>query len=623
MSLPGMNPGVSRSRPLLIYATRRGGHGAVRGDAPAQPGRERAWAGGRRAAASVGRGGGQGRASCRRSSGPAQSGVGRGPLCRPAGAAARPQGPGPARGPRPLAAGLPPLPDLQPAGGAGGPGPGLGLSARAAPAPGAGRHHRLPAAAPERAGPRPHLPGRARLAAAAALAANPAGRPGGRGTGGERGAWPVAGARAGSGCRLRRGCAGRGRGVLRRAAAPWPHRALRPARRRLAGLQSVRGGAGLGGRRRPGAPFLGAAAAGAGAGRGDVRRPGRYPGHPGGRGVGVLGGRTRPADHGPPPPSVMRVAGNPALQCGGYPLRPVRKPAGGRPWVPSCRAQPRVSTRSCPAPGRAASVRWSGGGPYSCTAPLSRRPLALSGRVAPRWSVTRGRPRPHAHGPVAPGQRPHIGVLLTPVGAPNGAFATTGSPSCDAALSLQGIRELEVAMDTRILIIEDDEATAEVMRQVLADEGYTVEHAASPRQARALLAAGDAASWDLVISDAVLTGDGDPRAWLNELRVLTAAPVVIVTGWLQALFADYAERCFAASRHWSRRPSPSRSGSANGRSICTYTRRWGGSTSSGTTACTARSAGKRCACAHAWRTPWPTPCTCWNRPARPMPWPAR
>lgn len=101
-------------------------------------------------------------------------------------------------------------------------------------------------------------------------------------------------------------------------------------------------------------------------------------------------------------------------------------------------------------------------------------------------------------------------------------------------------------MDTRILIIEDDEATAEVMRQVLADEGYTVEHAASPRQARALLAAGDAASWDLVISDAVLTGDGDPRAWLNELRVLTVAPVVIVTGWLQALFADYAERGFAA-----------------------------------------------------------------------------
>ncbi len=101
-------------------------------------------------------------------------------------------------------------------------------------------------------------------------------------------------------------------------------------------------------------------------------------------------------------------------------------------------------------------------------------------------------------------------------------------------------------MDTRILIIEDDEATAEVMRQVLADEGYTVEHAASPRQARALLSAGDAASWDLVISDAVLTGDGDPRAWLNELRVLTAAPVVIVTGWLQALFADYAERGFAA-----------------------------------------------------------------------------
>jgi two-component system response regulator QseB len=101
-------------------------------------------------------------------------------------------------------------------------------------------------------------------------------------------------------------------------------------------------------------------------------------------------------------------------------------------------------------------------------------------------------------------------------------------------------------MATWILVIEDDEAIAEVLHQVLSDEGYTVEHARSPQQARALLAAPDAASWDLIISDASLARNGNPLAWLNELRALTAVPIVIVSAWPQALLADYAERGFAA-----------------------------------------------------------------------------
>jgi CheY-like chemotaxis protein len=105
---------------------------------------------------------------------------------------------------------------------------------------------------------------------------------------------------------------------------------------------------------------------------------------------------------------------------------------------------------------------------------------------------------------------------------------------------------MDMAMSISILIIEDDEAIAEVVRQVLSDEGYSVERARSLQQARTLLTAPDAVSWDLVLSDAVLASDGDKLSRLNDLRALTRAPIVILSGWPQTLFADYAERGFAA-----------------------------------------------------------------------------
>lgn len=101
-------------------------------------------------------------------------------------------------------------------------------------------------------------------------------------------------------------------------------------------------------------------------------------------------------------------------------------------------------------------------------------------------------------------------------------------------------------MDARILVIEDDESIAAVMLQVLAEEGYSITSARSTHEAQQILTAADGRSWDLVISDATLGRKSERQPWLTELRRLTTAPIVIVSGWPAKAFAGYEEQGFAA-----------------------------------------------------------------------------
>ncbi len=115
-------------------------------------------------------------------------------------------------------------------------------------------------------------------------------------------------------------------------------------------------------------------------------------------------------------------------------------------------------------------------------------------------------------------------------------------------------------MTARILLVEDDAASANRLLPLLAAEGYAVEWARSADRARTLLGAAHSASWDLVISAALATSGiapeawlrelcslttaalapgAPPEVWLRELRSLTTAPIVAISDWSEELFVAY------------------------------------------------------------------------------------
>ena len=100
----------------------------------------------------------------------------------------------------------------------------------------------------------------------------------------------------------------------------------------------------------------------------------------------------------------------------------------------------------------------------------------------------------------------------------------------------------------RILVVEDDPATGELVREVLGGEGYAVAVAAGLAEAAGLLAGGPV---DLVLADTLLSGAagllGDRWAALERVRMgAGGAPVVITTAHHPDLFAGHRERGFAA-----------------------------------------------------------------------------
>ena len=85
----------------------------------------------------------------------------------------------------------------------------------------------------------------------------------------------------------------------------------------------------------------------------------------------------------------------------------------------------------------------------------------------------------------------------------------------------------------KVLLVEDDEALAALMSDVLVEMGLEVRH--TDRRAQALRLA---ATWrpDLVVTDLLTTGDtGDAWAYVASLRAAAdRAAVLVVTGYVSA-----------------------------------------------------------------------------------------
>ncbi|HEY8599025.1 MAG TPA: response regulator [Thermomicrobiales bacterium] len=102
-------------------------------------------------------------------------------------------------------------------------------------------------------------------------------------------------------------------------------------------------------------------------------------------------------------------------------------------------------------------------------------------------------------------------------------------------------------METRrtILVVEDNPAIAELLRETLTESGYRVLLAATPDAARPILAAFRVG---LVLTDAFHDVSGTIWDDLDPLvRLAGGAPLVLCSAHDPALYADFAAHGFASA----------------------------------------------------------------------------
>src|ERR671939_386329 len=78
----------------------------------------------------------------------------------------------------------------------------------------------------------------------------------------------------------------------------------------------------------------------------------------------------------------------------------------------------------------------------------------------------------------------------------------------------------------RILVVDDDRASCELLREIFAEQGWTSEAAQTPARALALA---DGAQFDLIVSDVNLEAEQSGLDLLRRLR--DRCPVILVTGF--------------------------------------------------------------------------------------------
>jgi DNA-binding NtrC family response regulator len=98
----------------------------------------------------------------------------------------------------------------------------------------------------------------------------------------------------------------------------------------------------------------------------------------------------------------------------------------------------------------------------------------------------------------------------------------------------------------RLLIVEPDDAIAELFVAALGEEGYTVERTASPGETTDLFAVRGATAFDLILSSPFTGPRQAPYVWLDSLRAMTGAHIVICSSYPAASFSDHRARGFAA-----------------------------------------------------------------------------
>src|ERR671938_1595371 len=78
----------------------------------------------------------------------------------------------------------------------------------------------------------------------------------------------------------------------------------------------------------------------------------------------------------------------------------------------------------------------------------------------------------------------------------------------------------------RILIVDDDRASCELLREIFAEQGWSAEMAQTPERARELA---ESERFDLVVSDVNLEAAESGLDLLRKLR--DKCPVILVTGF--------------------------------------------------------------------------------------------
>ena len=129
---------------------------------------------------------------------------------------------------------------------------------------------------------------------------------------------------------------------------------------------------------------------------------------------------------------------------------------------------------------------------------------------------------------------------------PNQSLPTDGSVTDP----VQGVdttpQTQDAAARPRLLLIEVDDAIAEVLGAVLDGEGYAVERVVSPQDALTQFLTHDPDGFDVVLTTPFASVLGDPYAWLDRLQAQTHAALVICSREPAQRFAGYRQRGYAA-----------------------------------------------------------------------------
>jgi DNA-binding response OmpR family regulator len=96
------------------------------------------------------------------------------------------------------------------------------------------------------------------------------------------------------------------------------------------------------------------------------------------------------------------------------------------------------------------------------------------------------------------------------------------------------------------LLVEEADVVAEVVCEVLRDEGYAVERASTPGETLALLSRRGTEAYNLVLSAPLADPHKAAYAWLDRLRATTRAPIAIFAGYPAARYADHRQRGYDA-----------------------------------------------------------------------------
>jgi DNA-binding NtrC family response regulator len=123
-------------------------------------------------------------------------------------------------------------------------------------------------------------------------------------------------------------------------------------------------------------------------------------------------------------------------------------------------------------------------------------------------------------------------------------MASHGCPASHASLRRRALRRVSTVTRRPLLLVEDDAAIAQVVVDLLADEGFAVQTAGSAAEAQRLLALRPE-GYALVLSDSFVQPPADPFTRLEEVRSHTTAPVVIVSAHAASLFTGWQDRGFA------------------------------------------------------------------------------